>query len=108
MKEEVVKIQAYIAKDTKKEILEIAELQNRSESNMVNILILEALIYRDTQNQFYQAIQFIRDVLDSHTRNVPNMDIPETIYRAKHILELFPNAPEKSQYAAVLRSARSE
>jgi hypothetical protein len=46
MEEQKTKIQVYVDADTKKAILEIAEKEKRSNSNVVNILILEAIIHR--------------------------------------------------------------
>jgi|GEM_PF-4030795 hypothetical protein len=47
MENQKVKIQVYVDPDTKKTISKIAEKEKRSESNVVNILILEAIIRRD-------------------------------------------------------------
>lgn len=49
MKEKQIKIQAYIDTDTKKTIVNMAKSENRSESNVINILILEAIIERSKQ-----------------------------------------------------------
>jgi hypothetical protein len=51
MKEKQVKVQAYIYSDTKEAILKMAKEENRSESNIINILLLEAIIERTKINK---------------------------------------------------------
>lgn len=40
-------VQGYVYTDTKKKIVKMAKAENRTESNMIEILLLEAIIARD-------------------------------------------------------------
>jgi hypothetical protein len=40
-------VQAYVATTTKEAVVKLAKKENRTESNMIEILLLEAIIARD-------------------------------------------------------------
>jgi CopG-like RHH_1 or ribbon-helix-helix domain, RHH_5 len=51
MEETMLKMQVYVSESTQEEIINLAKQESRSLSNMINILILEALLERSKKTK---------------------------------------------------------